>query len=149
MAFTLASTAYTEGNPIPKRHTCDGTDVSPPLQWSGVPAGARALALILDDPDAPGGTWTHWTVWNMPPGTTELPEGADVTRLGARQGKTSNGKAGYHGPCPPSGRHRYICTLYALSQALDLPEGGVAELRRAMEGKVLGEAKLMGTYARN
>lgn len=149
VALDLSSPAFADGQPIPPRFTCSGADVSPPFAWSGVPRAARALAFVLDDPDAPGGTWTHWTFWNLPASAKGLDEGADVTHAGGVQGKTSNGHVGYHGPCPPSGTHRYIATLYALSQPLSLQHGAsVQQLRSAMTGRVLAQAKLMGTFAR-
>lgn len=149
MALKLASEAYVEGAPIPAKHTCEGADTSPPLAWTGVPRNARALALILDDPDAPGGTWTHWTFWNLPSSMAGLPEGADIQELGGTLGTTSNGHTGYHGPCPPSGTHRYVAKLYALSQPLTLPAGSKVErLRAAMTGRILAETRLLGTFTR-
>lgn len=147
MAFRLSSTAFEEGKPIPQKFTCQGSDVSPPFAWTGAPANTKVFAFVLDDPDAPAGTWNHWAFWNLPKEVTSLPEGADVTRYGAVIGTTSIGATGYHGPCPPSGSHRYVATLYALSQPLTLPEGSpLPRLRSALMGRVLGEAKLTGTY---
>jgi Raf kinase inhibitor-like YbhB/YbcL family protein len=145
----ITSEAFKEGEPIPSRFTCAGADVSPPLAWSGVPQNAKVLALVVEDPDAPGGTWTHWTFWNLPAAVKVLPEGADVAAMGATQGTTGAKSTGYHGPCPPSGTHRYFFRLYALSQPLTLPEGSRPErLRAAMTGRVLAEAQLMGTFAK-
>jgi hypothetical protein len=153
MSIILTSTAFAEGQPIPKKYTGDGADVSPPLQWRGVPAGARSLALIADDPDAPVGTWVHWVLYGLPANTTELPENvpaAERLSSGARQGLNDFRRVGYGGPAPPAGRaHRYFFKLYALDQELDLkPRATKAELLRAMEGQVLAEGQLMGTYQR-
>src|SRR5438105_2930693 len=117
MAMRIESSAFSEGGQIPRSYTCDGEDISPQLSWSGVPEGARSLGLICDDPDAPGKTWVHWVIFNLPPGTRELPEGvparAGVSGGGA-QGTNDFRKVGYGGPCPPGGSHRYIFKLYAL-----------------------------------
>lgn len=128
------------------QYTCDGEDVSPPLQWSGVPPEAARLALIVDDPDAPAGTWVHWVLFDMPADLRELPEGGEA----GVQGQTSFGQVGYGGPCPPGGsEHRYFFRLYALDQALGLPEGASrAEVDAAMEGHILAQAELMGLYGR-
>jgi len=148
-SFTLTSTAYQEGQAIPAKYTCKGEDVSPPFSWSGLHPNAKSLAFVLDDPDAPGGTWTHWTFWNLPASAKGLEEEADVTDAGAVQGLTSSKGIGYHGPCPPSGTHRYIATLYALSQPLTLREGAtVQQLRSALTGRVLAQAKLTGTFTK-
>lgn len=150
MALAITSPAYAEGQPIPAQFTCRGKDISPPFAWSGIPRNARSFAFILDDPDAPGGTWTHWTFWNLPAAAKGLEEGADVTDAGAVQGKTSAGTVGYHGPCPPSGTHRYVATLYALSQPLNLQLGAsVTQLRAAMVGRILAQAKLTGTFTKD
>ncbi len=145
----LTSSAFRHGQPIPAEYTCKGRDASPPLSWTGLPDGAGALALILDDPDAPGGTWTHWTLWNLPATATGLAEGADVSRLGAVLGTTSAKTEGYHGPCPPSGTHRYFFTIYALDGMLGLPRGAkVEDLRAAIKDRALGKGQLMGTYTK-
>jgi hypothetical protein len=145
----LSSPAFREGQPIPVLFTCKGRDVSPQLAWSGLPAGTQALALVVDDPDAPRGTWTHWTLWDLPATVQGLPQGVDVAGLGAVQGTTTAGSQGYHGPCPPSGAHRYFFQLYALGGRLGLPPGSsVAELRKALQGRVLAEARLMGTFTK-
>jgi len=154
MAFTLTSTAFTDGTAIPIKHTCDGGDVSPLLAWSGAPAGTRSFALIADDPDAPAGSWVHWVVYNLPAAVSELPENvAKVESLdlgGARQGRNDFRRPGYGGPCPPPGpAHRYCFTLYALDAALTLKAGAQRkDVDAAMEGHVLGSAQLLGTYAR-
>ena len=154
MAFTLTSTAFRDGAAIPVKHTCDGLDVSPPLAWSGAPAGTRSFALIADDPDAPAGSWVHWVVYNLPAAVAELPENvAKVEALdlgGARQGRNDFRRPGYGGPCPPPGpAHRYFFTLYALDTPLTLKAGAQRkDVETAMEGHVLGSAQLLGTYAR-
>ena len=149
----LTSTAFTEGAAIPAKHTCDATNVSPPLKWSGVPAGARSLALIADDPDAPGGTWVHWVLYDLPPGTAELPEDLAKSQYvagGAKQGLNDFRHLGYGGPCPPRGKpHRYFFKLYALVVVLDLKPGATKkDVEHAMEKHVLAQAQLMGTYQR-
>ena len=154
MAFILTSAAFKDGAPIPGKYTCDGGDVSPPLTWSGAPAGTRSVALIADDPDAPGGTWVHWVLYNLPAEVSELPENiAKVESLdlgGARQGRNDFRRPGYGGPCPPPGpAHRYFFKLYALDTRLELKAGAQKkDVEAAMEGHVLGSAQLMGTYAR-
>jgi Raf kinase inhibitor-like YbhB/YbcL family protein len=153
MALTITSTVFRDGAAIPKKYTCDGQDVSPPLAWTGVPANAKSLALICDDPDAPMGTWVHWVLWGMTPSTPSLPEGVPrdpVLPGGARQGLNSGSKAGYNGPCPPPGKpHRYFFKLYALDTVLDLPErANKAALEQAMKGHVLTQGQIMGTYGR-
>jgi Raf kinase inhibitor-like YbhB/YbcL family protein len=144
----LTSTAFQEGATIPKQYTGDGKDVSPPLRWSGVPAGVQSYALIADDPDAPRGTWVHWVVWNLPADQHELAEGKLPS--GARQGKNDFGKAAYGGPAPPPGKpHRYFFKLYALDKTLDLAEGASKQqLEQAMKGHILGSGELMGRYGR-
>lgn len=138
----LTSPAFAAGEPIPAAHTCDGADRPPPLAWSDVPAGTRALALIVDDPDAPRGTWLHWTIWNLPVEPHDLPGAAP-------QGMNDFGNVGWGGPCPPSGTHRYFFRLFALDAPLDLPGGATrAELEGAMQDHVLAQAELMGTYRR-
>jgi hypothetical protein len=148
----VTSTAFRDGGPIPRNHTCDGEDVSPPLAWSGVPAGAKSLALICDDPDAPMGTWVHWVLYDLPPDCTSLPEGVprkEKLKNGARQGRNDFRKIGYNGPCPPGGTHRYFFKICALDAVLNLVPGLTkAELLKAMEGHLLAEGRLMGTYKR-
>ncbi len=147
MNFTLTSPAFADGADIPVRHTCDGEGLSPRLTWTGTPGATRSLALIMDDPDAPGGTFTHWVVYDLPPDVTELGEGSTI----AGQGRNSFGHRGYGGPCPPDGDppHRYRFTLYALdvpSLALQNPIG--EELTAAVETHVVGTARLVGRYQR-
>lgn len=141
----LTSTAFTEGGAIPSKYTSDGADVSPPLAWRGVPEGAQSLALIVDDPDAPRGTWVHWVLIDLPPTTTELAEA--VERLpGGRTGLNDWKRAAWGGPAPPEGRHRYVFKLYALDRALGLARPTKQELEAAMAGHVLAEATLTGMY---
>ena len=152
MSFSVKTSAFSEGGDIPKKYTCDGSDLSPALKWAGAPAGTKSLALIADDPDAPVGTWTHWIVWNIP-AEAALPEGlAKVESLsdGTRQGKNDFKRIGYGGPCPPPGKpHRYFFKLYALDSTLDLKPGATRkELESAIKGHVLGQAELMGRYGR-
>jgi len=142
----LRSPAFENGGRIPPRYTCDDADVSPPLQIADLPAGTATLALVMDDPDAPMGTFDHWIVWNIPPDTVEVPEGEEPNGM---QGMTDFGRLGYGGPCPPGGTHRYRFKLYALDEGLNLREGTRKEgLERAMEDHVLAEAVLEGTYSR-
>jgi Raf kinase inhibitor-like YbhB/YbcL family protein len=149
----LTSPAFQEGQPIPKQHTADGLDTSPPLAWSEVPPGTASLALICDDPDAPRGTWVHWVLFNLPPGARSLAEGVakqGSLANGARQGTNDFRKLGYGGPSPPPGKpHRYFFKLYAVSAMLDLKEGATkSELEAALKGKTLEMVQLMGTYGR-
>jgi Raf kinase inhibitor-like YbhB/YbcL family protein len=154
MALLLRSPAFTQGSEIPIRHTCEGEDHSPALEWSGVPDGARSLALVIDDPDAPDPkaprmTWVHWVLYDLPPTISGLPEGISAAQLppGTRQGRNDWKRTGYGGPCPPIGRHRYFHKLYALDTVLsDLGEPTKAKLEQAMAGHVLAQAELMGTY---
>src|SRR5690242_1818762 len=155
MAFKLTSPAFGEMGPIPRAHTCDGADLSPPLVWSDVPAGAKQLALIMDDPDAPRGVFVHWVLYGLRPDVKGLASGfprdaETVKPVKAYQGVNSFPATGYRGPCPPPGpAHRYIFTLYALTQELTLPPGATkAVLQQAMQGLVLGEAVLTGKYGR-
>ena len=142
----ISSGAFENGNPIPGQFTCDGADVSPPLAFSDVPATARSLALIMDDPDAPMGLWVHWLVWNIPPSTTVLAKGQKIPWM---QGTTSWKRPGYGGPCPPSGTHRYFFRLHALDTMLELRQGAQKkDLEAAMQGHVLAMAELMGRYRR-
>ena len=141
----LSSTAFTDGGPIPSRHTCDGEDISPPLQWSAPPDGTAELALVMDDPNAGG--FVHWVVVGLRPTATGLDEGSLPT--GAREGRNDFGGLGYCGPCPPSGEHRYVFTLYALSQPLAVSDTPTAaEVRAAARGVTIFEASLSGTYTR-
>ncbi len=148
----VTSSAFAEGGSIPAQYTCDGRNVSPPISWEGVPASAKTIALIADDPDAPRGTWVHWVLFNLPATEKGLPEGVPATETlpsGARQGRNDFGNAGYGGPCPPSGAHRYYFKLYALDASLDLASGAKKDvLLKAMEGHVVAEGQLMGRYQR-
>jgi Raf kinase inhibitor-like YbhB/YbcL family protein len=152
MELKLTSSAFTEGALIPREYTCDGKDLSPPLSWSGVPSNTRALALIVDDPDAPAGTWVHWVLFNIPAGTRELPPAVPAHKVladGAGQGKNDFGKIGYGGPCPPSGTHRYFFKLYALDNELKLEPGATkSALVKAMERHILANGQLIGRYKR-
>ncbi len=153
MSFELTSTAFSVGETIPKKFTCDGPDVSPQLKWNEPPAKTLSIALIMDDPDAPSGTWVHWVLYDLPANTRELPEGVakqDQVSGGARQGRNDFGKIGYGGPCPPPGKpHRYFFKLYALDAKLGLKAGATkAEVERAMKGHILAQAELMGKYGR-
>lgn len=143
--MNLSSPAFGHNQSIPATYTCDGDNLSPPLIISNVPEAAESLALIVDDPDAPGGTWVHWTVWNIDPKTTSIP--ASSVLSSAVEGITSFGKTGYGGPCPPSGTHRYFFKLYALDTMLRLDEtAAVQELEKAMKGNILDSAELVGLY---
>jgi Raf kinase inhibitor-like YbhB/YbcL family protein len=148
----LTSSAFTEGAMIPVKYTCDGQNISPPLAWTDVPGGTRALALIYDDPDAPAGLWVHWVVFNLPRDATGLPEGVPPDKtlaIGGVQGMNSGRRLGYGGPCPPSGTHRYYFKLYALDNALSLGSNATAkDLQAAMKGHILAETQLMGRYTR-
>ena len=149
----LSSPAFADGQPIPQKHTGEGPDHSPPLKWSGVPPNARSLALIADDPDAPVGTWTHWVLYDLPPTSTELSEDVPKTQFlpgNAKQGINDFRRLGYGGPMPPPGKpHRYFFKLYALDTLLGLKPGATKpELLKALEGHVLAEGQLMGTYQR-
>jgi len=148
----ISSVAFKNGASIPKQHTCDGPNISPPLQWSGVPDNSKSLALLVDDPDAPGGTWVHWILFNIPPRATALPENIRKTRTipnGARQGTNDFREIGYGGPCPPGGKHRYFFKLFALDEELQLDPGSTRpDLERSMAGHILADTQLMGTYQR-
>jgi Raf kinase inhibitor-like YbhB/YbcL family protein len=152
MVFELTSAAFAHEESIPGRYTCDGDDVSPALQWSDPPAGTQSLALIVDDPDAPMGAWVHWVVYNLPAETRALPEAVSSnTDLpdGSRHGQNSWRRTDYGGPCPPSGVHRYVFKLYALDTVLGLEAGASKEqLLQAMEGHILAQTELIGTYTR-
>jgi Raf kinase inhibitor-like YbhB/YbcL family protein len=146
MAFTLTSSAFEDGETIPREFTCDGTDAAPPLAWSGAPEGTRSYALIMEDPDAPRGIFTHWLLYDIPATTTDLREQADGTAL-----PNSFGRAAYGGPCPPPGHgpHRYVFTLYAIDvPALDMRSRTRASFERALRAHTLGTARLTGRYER-
>jgi len=146
VALSLSSPAFPAGSSIPQRFTCDGQDVSPPLRWSRVPPRARSLTVQLQDPDAPGGVFTHWLLWNLPPRTRGLP--VHVSRR--QQGRNTFGRIGYSGPCPPQGSiHHYVFTLFALDSKLALPRGSSASrLHAVMRGHVVSRTTLVGTYGR-
>ena len=153
MTLSVSGSAFQEGGKIPAKYTCEGQDISPALTWDELPAGTRSFALIMDDPDAPIGIFTHWVLFNLPADACELPEAVPAQAQlpdGSLQGKNDFGKTGYGGPCPPSGRpHRYQFTLYALDQALDLKAGASKkQLLDAMPGHVLAQGILTGTYQR-
>lgn len=153
MAFSLRSIAFENGAPIPRAHTCDGRDASPPLRWDGPPAETRSYALLCDDPDAPAGTWSHWLIYCLPETLRQLPEGVPPQGSlpdGSLQGTNDFGRLGYGGPCPPRGRpHRYFFRLYALDERLSLAPGlGRRELLAALRGHVLAQAELHGLYGR-
>lgn len=153
MAFELTSSAFGSKESIPDRYTCEGPDVSPPLAWSGVPEGAKGFALVFEDPDAPGGTFTHWLLYNIPADRHELPEGVEndpSLPWGAAQGRNDFGNVGYGGPCPPMGStHRFFFRLYALDEALNLPPGASRhQLLSEVEDHALARAGLMGEYGR-
>jgi hypothetical protein len=150
MAFEITSPAFANGGAIPSDFSCDGRDVSPALSWTEPPTGTQSFALIMDDPDAPMGTWVHWVIFNIPASTRDLTEGTPTDPQlsdGSLQGKTSAGSTGYHGPCPPSGTHRYFFKLYALDTVLSLStKADKKDLLAAMEGHILANAELMGTF---
>ncbi|HSD59876.1 MAG TPA: YbhB/YbcL family Raf kinase inhibitor-like protein [Burkholderiales bacterium] len=156
MALSLTSGAFPHQGEIPRQYTCDGKDLSPPLEWSGLPPGTKSLALVVDDPDAPDPrapkmAWVHWVLYNLPPEATGLKEALQPAELpeGTREGTNDWGGTGYGGPCPPIGRHRYFHKLYALDTLLpDLGRPAKAALEKAMKGHVLAEAQLIGTYQR-
>jgi Raf kinase inhibitor-like YbhB/YbcL family protein len=144
----VTSTSFLDNQGIPSLYTCDSSNVSPPLQISEVPDNAASLALIMDDPDAPNGTFTHWLIWNIDPATGLIPEG--LTPDGSVRGENSMGHVDYDGPCPPSGIHRYHFHLYALDTKLDLQIGATRQdLENAMQGHIIDEAELVGLYSRN
>ncbi len=151
-AMKITSAVFTEGSNIPSKYTCDGQDISPPLEWKDAPEGTKSFALISDDPDAPVGTWVHWVAFNIPPGVAKLEENIKHDKEfknGMRQGNNDWPKIGYGGPCPPSGTHRYYFKLYALDTVLDIKPGSTKEqLLKTMKGHVLAEAQLMGKYRR-
>jgi Raf kinase inhibitor-like YbhB/YbcL family protein len=153
MSLEVSSTAFSNGGNIPKKHTCDGPDLSPALTWSGAPAGTQTFALIADDPDAPVGTWVHWVLYNAPASAQGFTEGIkkdDQLPDGTMQGRNDFRKIGYGGPCPPPGKpHRYYFKLYALDAKLHLKPGATkAEVELAMKGHILAQAEWMGRYGR-
>jgi Raf kinase inhibitor-like YbhB/YbcL family protein len=151
MTFSITSTAFQPGQPVPGRYSCDGDGISPPLDWSGAPAGTNSFALIMDDPDAPAGTFVHWVIYNIPASATGLPENMPKDAMlpdGTVQGPNSARRLGYTPPCPPGGTHRYYFKLYALDAIFKLPNADKAQLEQAMEGHVLDKGELMGTFSR-
>jgi Raf kinase inhibitor-like YbhB/YbcL family protein len=151
--FSVSSPAFEKGQSIPVVHTCDGKDLSPPLQWNGIPSGTRSLALIVDDPDAPDPAaprrvWVHWVLYDLPATSTGLPQAVTTLPPGTREGKNDWHRTGYGGPCPPIGRHRYFFKLFALDTTLpDLEHPSKKQLLSAMQGHILGKAVLVGTYS--
>jgi Raf kinase inhibitor-like YbhB/YbcL family protein len=151
MVFQVTTTAFRSGGPIPKKFTCDGQDLSPALSWTEPPNRTKTLALIVDDPDAPAGTWVHWVLYDLPLETRKLPEGVQKDPElpdGARQGRNDFGKIGYNGPCPPRGAgHRYFFKLYAMDSKTALAPGATkSEVERAMKGHILAHAELVGRF---
>jgi Raf kinase inhibitor-like YbhB/YbcL family protein len=147
--IVVTSPTFEDGGTIPRRYTCEGQDVSPPLAWSGVPDGTRELALLVEDPDAPGGTFVHWMAWGIPPGGQGLEEGS--VPEGTRQARNDFGPTGWGGPCPPKGRgaHRYVFTVVALAQPLTLEqEASAKQFQEATKGTVVGRGRLTGTFGR-
>ncbi len=152
MSLSLASTEFHNGQPIPAKFTCDGDNVSVPLQWADPPANTRSFALIVDDPDAPSGTYTHWVLYNVPADVHSLSEGVSTDATlpdGSMNGVNSARKSGYTGPCPPSGTHHYHFELYALDAPLSLKPGATKDqLATAMQGHILAQTEMVGTYQR-
>lgn len=143
----ITSPDFSHGKPIPEQFSCDSTDLSPSLAIEGVPAGAKSLALIMDDPDAPAGVWVHWVIWNIDPSTREIARGS--LPPGAELGLNSWKRRSYNGPCPPAGTHRYFFRLYALKERLNLPQSSTRkDLDHAMEGKIIAQSELVGVYSR-
>lgn len=143
----ITSSVFSQNSPIPSKYTCDGKNISPPLQFSEVPEEAKSLVLICDDPDAPGRVFDHWTLWNIDPKTNEIGEGK--VPLGATQGVTDFGQVGWGGPCPPSGTHRYFFKLYALDATLKIPyQAKKEDIEKAMKGHALAQAELVGRYTK-
>lgn len=146
IVMRVTSTAFSQGEMIPSKYTCDGDNVNPTLEFHHIDPSARSLVLFMDDPDAPSGTWDHWILWNLSPDETVILEGSDPKAV---HGRTSSGDLGYGGPCPPHGSHRYFFRVYALDSLLDLSEGSSKrQVESAMSGKILQYAELMGTYSR-
>lgn len=149
----VRSTAFAEGDRIPSDFTCDGADMSPPVEWANIPSGTKSIAILVEDPDAPSGNWSHWLAYDLPPSLRQLPPGIPASKglpAGGTQGRTDFGKMGYSGPCPPQGNHRYFFRVYALDAILGLKPGVTKqELLRAMQGHILAQGQLMGTYDRS
>jgi Raf kinase inhibitor-like YbhB/YbcL family protein len=153
MNMHITSIAFVESRPIPDKYTCAGPNVSPPLQWANAPAGVKSFALVVDDPDAPAGTWVHWVLYNLPPAMMSLAENLPSSPElpdGSKQGVNDFGQPGYGGPCPPPGKpHRYFFKIYALDMVLNLKSGATKrQVLNAMEGHILAQGQLMGTYQR-
>lgn len=148
MALSLTSKNFTNGTVLPQIITCDGTGLSPELNWSNAPKNTKSFVITCEDPDAPmAGGFDHWVLFNIPSNVTELPQGISNFPKGVGQGQNSSKATGYYGPCPPTGRHRYIFTLYALDNELKLPDGATkSQVLTAIKGHVLGSTQLMGTY---
>jgi Raf kinase inhibitor-like YbhB/YbcL family protein len=148
----ITSPAFQDGEAIPRQYTCDGDNISPPLSWETVPAGTKSIALIADDPDAPGGTFVHWVLYDLPADLEGLPEDLPADKMfpiGGEQGINSTNNLGYMGPCPPSGTHRYFFKVYALDEKTNLPAGETkSRLLEAMEGHILAQGQIMGKYRR-
>ncbi|BAW31420.1 MAG TPA: YbhB/YbcL family Raf kinase inhibitor-like protein [Methanothermobacter sp.] len=151
--FKIKSSAFKDGERIPRKYTCDGENISPPLTWKDVPSGTVTLAIISDDPDAPSKTWTHWLIFNIPPEINSLPEGVETVgefENGIIQGLNDFGNLGYGGPCPPFGVHRYFFKLYALDKRLELePGASKEELLEAMKGHIIEKTEIIGLYSRD
>lgn len=148
MNFHLTSQVIKENQPIPPKYTCDGENISPPIEWKNSPKETKSFTLIVDDPDAPNKTWVHWIVYNIPPTITEFKEGKIPE--GCLEGITDFGKIGYGGPCPPSGVHHYYFKLYALDRMIELPEGATKnQLEKTIKPYIVAETKLMGIYQRH
>ena len=151
MALVLTSSQFTQGQAIPAIYSCDGKRISPPLAWTGAPAGTNSFALIMDDPDAPSGTFVHWVIYNIPAASAGLREGMPGDALlpdGTVQGLNSARRAGYTPPCPPGGTHRYFFKLYAFDAIFKLPDASKDQLLTAMQSHILAQAELMGTFSR-
>ena len=149
MTLKISSQAFIHNNEIPKQYTCDGQDISPQLSWHDYPKETQSFVLIVDDPDAPSGTWDHWLLFNIPPNANELKEKIASLPAGTKAGKNSWRRNDYGGPCPPDTEHRYFFKLYALDKGLDLPEGASKyQIETAMMGHILAETALMGRYER-
>ena len=151
--ISISPDAFNDGTSLPVEHTCDGEDHSPALSWDGIPAGTQSIALIVDDPDAPGKTWVHWVIYNIPDNSTGLPPGVPGNETlddGSLQGKNDFGRIGYNGPCPPPGKpHRYFFKIYALDTTLSLKSGATkSKLEAAMSGHILTQGEIVGTYGR-
>lgn len=153
MAFEIKSSAFSQGQPIPAKYSCEGPDISVPISWSDAPANTASFTLIADDPDAPMGTWVHWVMYDLPPDSHQLPEAVPKLKTlpdGSKQGINDFGRIGYGGPCPPQGNpHRYFFKLYALDQKIGLPPGATkSQILDSMKNHKLAEAQLMGIYKR-